>query len=134
MHVSAIQPQPRMSPLRIYTHNIFSGDAQRHRRQQLLTTGIHALDPDLLLLQQTMVTNTHDQVANRLGHAYQIVHSRTRDDCGVSISSRWPLPCHPPPGPSPPNPTTASTPVTKTARSPTSNLAPEHHCTALSPS
>lgn len=93
MHVSTIQNHPRTTPLRVYTHNIFSGDAQRSRRQDLLAVGIRALDPDILVLQETIVNAGGDQVADLLGEGYQIVHSRARgeDGGGISIASRWPI-------------------------------------------
>ena len=93
MPVSTILDHPRTTPLRMYSHNIFSGDAQRARRQDLLTTGIRVLDPDILVLQETVVTDSHDQVANLVGEGYQIVHSRARDadGGGISIASRWPV-------------------------------------------
>lgn len=93
MRVSAIQDRPHDAGLRLYTHNIFSGDANRSRRQSLLAAGTAALDPDVLVLQETIVTETDDQVADLLGSSYQCVHSDSRGDDGggISIASRWPI-------------------------------------------
>jgi endonuclease/exonuclease/phosphatase family metal-dependent hydrolase len=93
MRVSAIQDQVRDTQLRVYTHNIFHGEANRKQRQDLLAAGIRALDPDVLVLQETIVTPGEDQVANLLPAGYDIVHSRARGEKGdgVSIASRWPI-------------------------------------------
>jgi endonuclease/exonuclease/phosphatase family metal-dependent hydrolase len=79
--------------LRIYTHNIFGRQADWERRREVLETGIAALDPDILLLQETIVDNEYDQVADILGDGYHVVHSTVRETngSGVSIASRWPI-------------------------------------------
>jgi endonuclease/exonuclease/phosphatase family metal-dependent hydrolase len=79
--------------MRLYTHNIYGHHAEWNRRRAVLAEGIARLDPDLMLLQKTMVRPGYDQVRELLGPAYHVVHSTTReeDGQGISIASRWPI-------------------------------------------
>jgi endonuclease/exonuclease/phosphatase family metal-dependent hydrolase len=56
-------------------------------------TGFRALAPDLVALQETVVTDNSDQVHEIMGGGFKVVHSRRRsvDGTGVSIASRWPF-------------------------------------------
>lgn len=79
--------------LRLYTHNIWALSGEWSDRRNVLIVGIADLSPDLVLLQETMLTESYDQASDILGHDYTVVHSRTRgtNGSGVSIGSRWPI-------------------------------------------
>jgi endonuclease/exonuclease/phosphatase family metal-dependent hydrolase len=79
--------------LRIWTHNIFADRAGWTLRRRVLIDGVRELQPDLITLQETMVTEGYDQVADVLDEGFHIVHSRARETGGqgISIASRWPI-------------------------------------------
>jgi endonuclease/exonuclease/phosphatase family metal-dependent hydrolase len=79
--------------LRLYTHNIWGRQGDWDARRRVLAEGIRALDPDVITLQETIVLQGHDQVADLLGDRYHVAHSRERapDGTGISIASRWPI-------------------------------------------
>src|SRR5215216_3610779 len=81
------------STLRVLTHNIYGQSAEWSARRQVLIDGIRELSPDLIALQETIRTDTYDQVVDLVGAAYHILHSRERasNGMGISIASRWPL-------------------------------------------
>jgi endonuclease/exonuclease/phosphatase family metal-dependent hydrolase len=95
MSVSSISSRGRGSgvPIRLYTHNIWGRHGDWPARRMVLIEGIHALDPDLITLQETIVLDDYDQVADLLGDGWHIAHSRERapDGTGISIASRWPI-------------------------------------------
>jgi endonuclease/exonuclease/phosphatase family metal-dependent hydrolase len=94
MTVSMIRTRDEtLSSLRLYTHNIFGNHAGWHQRRELLAAGIRELSPDLIFLQETVVTEAEDQVAEFLDPTYHVVHSSTRseDGYGISLASRWPI-------------------------------------------
>jgi dienelactone hydrolase len=95
MVVSEILQRPALSTsrLRLLTHNIYGGYAHWLDRCRVFGDGIRALAPDLMTLQETIVTNDLDQVADLLGPNFHIVHSRKRETNGqgISIASRWPI-------------------------------------------
>jgi endonuclease/exonuclease/phosphatase family metal-dependent hydrolase len=51
------------------------------------------LDPDVLVLQEAVVTDDYDQVTEILGDGYHITHHplREKNGSGISIASRWPI-------------------------------------------
>lgn len=79
--------------VRILTCNIYGYHGDWERRRPVLSKGIRALDPDLLTLQETMVTDAEDQAADLLGASYHPAHTRVReaDRQGITIASRWPI-------------------------------------------
>lgn len=83
----------RAGMLRLYTHNIWARHGNWPARQRVLIDGIREIDPDILVLQKTMVADGHDQVVDLLGNCWHVVHSRERDadGMGISIASRWPI-------------------------------------------
>ena len=83
----------RRTSLRLYTHNILGQGAAWKRRRPVLAEGIKQLAPDLALFQETVVTESYDQVSEILAEGYQLVHSATRERSGqgISIASRWPI-------------------------------------------
>ncbi|MEH0982581.1 endonuclease/exonuclease/phosphatase family protein [Micromonospora sp. CPCC 205556] len=81
------------SRLRVLQLNLFNHLAEWERRREVLRAGLRALDPDLLALEETVVTADHDQVADLLSPDYVIRHQQPRqaDGVGISIASRWPV-------------------------------------------
>lgn len=79
--------------VRILTHNLYGRRARWERRRIVLRAGLRALGPDLLTLQETILMDDYDQVADLLGADYHVAHSRAReaDGQGIAIASRWPL-------------------------------------------
>lgn len=85
---------PGADRLRLLTCNIYGVHAAWERRREVIAAGLRELQPDILLLQETIVTSQWDQVSEVLGPAMHVVHSRVRDEAtgmGVSIASRWPV-------------------------------------------
>ncbi len=79
--------------LRLLNHNIFSLNADWERRRDVLAAEISALEPDVVFLQESMVTPDHDHTTDILGDGWRVAHSATRasDGGGISIASRWPI-------------------------------------------
>jgi endonuclease/exonuclease/phosphatase family metal-dependent hydrolase len=79
--------------LRIATQNIwrFHGDWQA--RRAVLRQGFRALRPDLVGLQEAIVTDDYEQPRDLLGADFHFVHQQVREHDGscVSIASRWPI-------------------------------------------
>ena len=86
---------PPESPptLRVITANIFAHHANWPDRRTVLRDAFQELNPDIVCLQETVVTDEEDQANEILGPAYDIIHSEVRadDGVGVSIASRWPI-------------------------------------------
>jgi hypothetical protein len=61
--------------------------------RQVLIDGIAQHQPDVVALQKTTRTASHDQVVDILGSTCHVVHSMTRETAvgGVSIASRCPI-------------------------------------------
>jgi hypothetical protein len=59
----------------------------------VLRDGLCVLRPDLITFQESITSDTYDQVSDLLGPEYTIVHQAGRgvDRSGASIASRWPL-------------------------------------------
>lgn len=95
MVVSRILEQGAREPgsFRLLTQNIFSLNADWELRRTALSEGIVALEPDVVLLQESFVTPDHDYTSEILGAGWETVHSATRasDGGGISIASRWPI-------------------------------------------
>jgi endonuclease/exonuclease/phosphatase family metal-dependent hydrolase len=80
--------------------NIFGRRADWTARRRLLREAVRRLDPDLLALQEAVVTDDHDQVADVVGGEMHLLHQRAREPGGpgdvepgqgISIASRWPI-------------------------------------------
>lgn len=88
---------PRVGTMRVLTHNIYGWHSNWEGRRRVLIDGIRELRPDLIALQETILTDDYDQAADLLGAAFDfhfpIVNSRARetDGQGISIASRWPI-------------------------------------------
>jgi endonuclease/exonuclease/phosphatase family metal-dependent hydrolase len=93
--VSRILEQGGREPgsFRLLIQNIFSLNADWERRRTVLSAGIAALEPDVVLLQESFVTPDHDYTTDILGDGWETVHATTRasDGGGISIASRWPI-------------------------------------------
>jgi endonuclease/exonuclease/phosphatase family metal-dependent hydrolase len=79
--------------VRLLTMNIWARNGDWDTRRRLLHDLFAELDPDLLVLQETVVSEGHDQVRELLGDDVEIAHSTVRDGEGTGIStvSRWPI-------------------------------------------
>jgi endonuclease/exonuclease/phosphatase family metal-dependent hydrolase len=79
--------------IRVLTLNLWGVRGDWSSRREVLRTGLRAPRPDLLALQETIVTDSYDQVRDLLGAEYHVVHQRDRepDGQGVSLASRWPM-------------------------------------------
>jgi endonuclease/exonuclease/phosphatase family metal-dependent hydrolase len=79
------------SRLLVATLNIWARHGDWPRRRSALRAGFSALQPDLLALQETVVTSEYDQVVDLLGDDVHVIHQGQRNDdgTGCSIVSRW---------------------------------------------
>ena len=79
--------------LRVATLNIWGRHGDWPRRRELLRAGFEELQPDLVALQETIVSGDDDQVADAFGTDLHVVHQGRRgaDGVGCSIVSRWPF-------------------------------------------
>jgi endonuclease/exonuclease/phosphatase family metal-dependent hydrolase len=79
--------------VRVLTLNVWARHGDWPARRVVLREGLRALAPDLLCLQETVVTDDYDQVLDVLGDGYQRWHhdGREADGTGLSIASRWSL-------------------------------------------
>jgi endonuclease/exonuclease/phosphatase family metal-dependent hydrolase len=84
------QPQT----IRVLTFNILSPDqANWEGRRQAARTGLRALQPDVLALQETTPGHAQDQLTDLLGPEYHLVENpaRSGDMVGGALVSRWPF-------------------------------------------
>ncbi|AQZ60425.1 hypothetical protein BKM31_01855 [[Actinomadura] parvosata subsp. kistnae] len=79
--------------MRVATLNLWARHGSWSRRRQVLIDGFRELDPDLVALQESVVTDDYDQVIDLLGPGYHVVHQKggEADGTRASIASRWPL-------------------------------------------
>lgn len=79
--------------LRVLTCNIYNTTADWERRRPVLIEEIRRHSPDLVALQETVLTASYDQATDILGDQYEIANSRARlpDSWGAAIASRWPI-------------------------------------------
>jgi endonuclease/exonuclease/phosphatase family metal-dependent hydrolase len=79
--------------LRVATLNIWGRNGDWPRRRALLRAGFGALQPDLVALQERVVTDGYDQVADVFGSNLHRLHQSQRNEegLGCSIVSRWPV-------------------------------------------
>lgn len=79
--------------LRVLTCNIYNTSADWELRRPVLINAIRQLSPDLIALQETVLTSGYDQARDVLGDGYQLVNSRARlsGSWGASLASRWPV-------------------------------------------
>jgi endonuclease/exonuclease/phosphatase family metal-dependent hydrolase len=79
--------------LRVVTLNVWGIRGDWPARRAVLAAGFTQLRPDLVTLQETVVTDHYDQALDVLGDGYHLAHSAARepDGQGISIASRRPL-------------------------------------------
>ncbi len=78
--------------LRVATVNIWCRHGDWPARREVLREGFRTLQPDLVALQETVVTEDSDQTRELFGNEYYVLHQgrRTPEGVGCSIVSRWP--------------------------------------------
>lgn len=79
--------------MRVATLNLWCRHGDWPARRKVLAEGFAELRPDVVALQETIVTDDYDQVTDVLGDGYEMHHSvRTpHDGSGSTIASRWPI-------------------------------------------
>src|SRR5215211_7535353 len=79
--------------LRVATLNIWGRGRDWTARRPVMAGGFEALSPDLVTLQEVVVSDAGDQARDALGDGYHLVHQRGResDGRGVTTASRWPV-------------------------------------------
>lgn len=79
--------------LRVLQLNVFGRSGPWPERREALRNGLRRLNPDLLALEETIVTDDYDQVEDLLGPGYSVWHQsgRADDGTGISLVSRWPV-------------------------------------------
>jgi len=84
---------PRPQRLRVLTLNLWCQHGQWPARRAVLRDGLSVLRPDLITFQESIKSDTYDQVSDLLNPDYLIVHQggRGEDGSGASIASRWPM-------------------------------------------
>jgi endonuclease/exonuclease/phosphatase family metal-dependent hydrolase len=84
-----------MHPIRfrIATQNVWRFHGDWSARREVLRSGLRGLAPDVVALQEAIVSDDHDQPRDLLGDAYEFAHQQHREPDGscVSIASRWPI-------------------------------------------
>jgi endonuclease/exonuclease/phosphatase family metal-dependent hydrolase len=82
-----------VTDLRIATLNTWGTRGDWEARRPTLQRGFQALSPDLITLQETIVTDGYDQAREILGDGYHLIHQSARepDGQGVTTASRWPI-------------------------------------------
>jgi endonuclease/exonuclease/phosphatase family metal-dependent hydrolase len=75
------------------TYNLWRRNGNWPARRAVMRAALRRLAPDVAVLQESVVLDGYDQVADVLGDGYQVVHQRGRtpDGVGASIASRWPI-------------------------------------------
>ncbi|HET9661119.1 MAG TPA: endonuclease/exonuclease/phosphatase family protein [Thermomicrobiales bacterium] len=86
-------PPESVPTLRVITANVFAHHANWPDRLHVLRDAFRELSPDIVCLQETMLSAEHDQARDILGPDYHLIHSDARSNAGdgVSIASRWPI-------------------------------------------
>ena len=79
--------------MRVLTQNLLGHHEDWPTRLPAAASSFRSLDPDLVTLQETVVTDGYDQAAEALGNGYHLTHHPLRepDGSGISIASRWPI-------------------------------------------
>lgn len=79
--------------MRVLTQNLLGHHHDWPRRRAAVVSWVRRLAPDVLTLQEAVVTDEDDQVAEIVGDGYHITHHPLRepDGSGISIASRWPI-------------------------------------------
>jgi mRNA deadenylase 3'-5' endonuclease subunit Ccr4 len=76
MTSESLQRKHQPQTIRVLTFNILSPDqANWERRRQAVRTGLRALQPDVLALQETTPGHAQDQLTDLLGPEYHVVEN-----------------------------------------------------------
>jgi endonuclease/exonuclease/phosphatase family metal-dependent hydrolase len=81
--------------MRALSLNLYAQHGDWPARRQALRQGLARLRPDLLALQEAVVDDAYDQVADLLGDGWHVAHQRQGlvgdgRHHGASVASRWP--------------------------------------------
>jgi endonuclease/exonuclease/phosphatase family metal-dependent hydrolase len=79
--------------VRVATQNLWRLHGDWPNRREVLRDGMRGLAPDVVGLQEAIVTDDYEQPRDLLGDAYEFAHQQLREEDGscVSIASRWPI-------------------------------------------
>ena len=85
--------------MRLATLNTWGMRGNWEERYQLLRAGFRSLAPDIITLQETVLTDEHDQAREILGADYLLAQQTERevgrtgvpDGQGITTASRWPI-------------------------------------------
>lgn len=79
--------------LRLLTLNLWGVRGSWDQRGPMIAAELRRLGPDVIMFQESIVTDDYDQVAAVMGGDYHVLHHPRREDDGqgISIASRWPL-------------------------------------------
>jgi len=82
--------------VRVITQNLLGRQQDWASRRSVLRAGLGELEPDVVLFQESIVTDDYDQVRDLLGDDYHVAHQTNRATVGevgsgISVASRWPL-------------------------------------------
>jgi endonuclease/exonuclease/phosphatase family metal-dependent hydrolase len=83
----------RQATARLATLNMWGTRGDWSARRALLSSEFAALSPDLVTLQESIVTARYDQAREVLGESYRLIHQADResDGQGVTTATRWPI-------------------------------------------
>jgi endonuclease/exonuclease/phosphatase family metal-dependent hydrolase len=79
--------------MRLVTLNTWGMRGDWSMRLPTFRKGFRALDADIVLLQETILTDDVDQAADMLGPDYHLTqqHNRETDGQGITTASKWPI-------------------------------------------
>ncbi len=82
--------------MRALTLNLWAEHGDWPARRDVLRTGLRALDADVLMVQEAIVDDGHDQLADLLGPGFAVVHQTVGlvgdgRHHGASVATRWPV-------------------------------------------
>jgi endonuclease/exonuclease/phosphatase family metal-dependent hydrolase len=79
--------------MRAATLNLWGRHGDWEARRKVLIDGFRTLAPDVVALQESVMTTAYDQVVDLLGEGFHIAHQgrRVEEGTGCSIASRWPF-------------------------------------------
>lgn len=85
--------------MRVLTLNLWGRRGDWEARREVIVAALRDLRPDLVALQEAVVTDEYDQAADLLGPDFHLAHQAEREPGvdgvepgqGTSIAARWPL-------------------------------------------
>jgi endonuclease/exonuclease/phosphatase family metal-dependent hydrolase len=79
--------------MRFVTLNTWGMRGDWAARLPVFREGFRALDPDIVTLQETILTDRADQAADMLGPGYHLAQQQDREDDGqgITTASKWPF-------------------------------------------